>query len=96
VSHIFKREDIKTFTPPLVRCTKCGDTGLHWYAGCEKCGCSFYNGKEPPPLTASRDQWKSDCVELAGLVEEIPGGNKEIWLARAKAKAMLERVKGDE
>jgi hypothetical protein len=63
---------------------------------CDKCGTYLHACKcrgEVARLRTSRDQWQSDCVELAGLVEEIPGGNKEIWLARAKAKAVLERVK---
>jgi hypothetical protein len=56
-------------------------------------------------LTATRDQWQSDCVELAGAVQQLAdeltliGGPASQYCAmtlKAKAHSVLERVKGDE
>jgi hypothetical protein len=78
---------------------------------CDKCGTYLHACKcrgEVARLRTSRDQWKSDCVELAGIAKPIlelfrhqfmvygeADGAQKLHDSIAKCEAVLERVKGD-
>jgi hypothetical protein len=81
-------------------CQKCG-TGTKLQATmCSDCH-RLWLKNNVQTLTVSRDQWQSDCVELAGAVVELVEWAQARTRFKCenkylqKAEAVLERVNGD-